>query len=143
MDETTGTGRSGTGSDSGVEVARADLVRQINELVPGTLTMHLAERDLVFDLAGADAIRIMTAHRRGRADDLADDLDPDSSSMLSGWIGVALGKVLAMSWVPGPDAAKVVLAGLRADQDAQSEPDGTAGHRIDDSEEADSAAADG
>jgi hypothetical protein len=102
------------------EEATRDLVQRINRLVPGTLTFHFPQRDISFDMVGADAARILTAHRRGRADDLADAVDPDTSLMLLDWMSVALETTLMISWTAGPDASKVVSAGL-AEQDRRAE----------------------
>ena len=98
----------------------SDVVRRINQLVPGTLTFHFPQRDVSFDMRGADAARILTAHKRGRPDDLADALDPDSSLMLLDWMSVALDTALMISWAAGPDALKVVSAGV-ADQDQRAD----------------------
>lgn len=93
-------------------VART-MVRTINDLVPGTLTIHFARRDARFDMLGSDAVRLMAAHRRGRPDDLTDDIDPETSLMLDGWLSIGLHRALAVSWSPGPDAAKFVETQLR------------------------------
>jgi hypothetical protein len=113
-----------SGRDALEERMSSEVIRRINRLVPGTLTFHFPHRDVSFDMRGADAARLLTAHKRGRPDDLADDLDPDSSLMLLDWMSVALDTALMISWAAGPDALKVVSAGL-ADQDRRADKEAT------------------
>jgi hypothetical protein len=78
-------------------------MQRLNAAVPGTVTLHYKARDITVDVVGDVAFRMMTWFRRGRAEGLADSLDPRVTSSLDPWITMDRRGLLAITWDPGPD----------------------------------------
>ena len=66
-------------------------------------------------------MRVMTAHRRGRSDGLNDDLHPDRSLMMDGWVTIEFEKLMAITWVPGVGAEEAILEALGPEADRSIE----------------------
>ena len=108
MDATPDAPRSAAGDATStadlIEEARASAMQRLNAAVPGTVTLHYKARDIRVDVVGDAALRMMTWFRRGRAEGLADALDPRTTSSLDPWITMGRKGLLAITWDPGPDA---------------------------------------
>lgn len=76
-----------------------------NKATPGTLVLHMKDRDVFTAMDGDAALRVMKMFelRDGRV--LADAFSPFISSAEAGWFVIDLEDVKAMSWVPGRRSA--------------------------------------
>jgi hypothetical protein len=114
-----------------VAAARPLVVEAVNKSVPGTITLHYKSRDVVVDVPGDVALRMMVVFRRARADGLDDPIDLASSSALCGWVSIGTRGLLAITWAPGVDAADAVDEDMVAFLDAAEDPEAAAVHLAD------------
>jgi hypothetical protein len=87
-------------SEHNPEVHHRSLIQLINQGQLGLLVLHFRERDvkLVFD--GDSALRVLTMFKDRTDRKWKDQLNPTSSSALSGWCVLDLRLPLAISWMP-------------------------------------------
>jgi hypothetical protein len=96
-------GPEGDESEHNPEVHQRSLIQLMNQGQLGLLVLHFPERDvkLVFD--GDSALRVLTMFKDRTDRKWKDQLNPTSSSALSGWCVLDLRLPLAISWMPMGD----------------------------------------
>lgn len=109
-DAETGAGADPAAGEEAVPTSE-ELLRSVNRLVEGELTLHYPSRDVALALDGASALRLLTMFWRRSGSGLADVMDPGRTSALGAWIVLDLTEPMAMSWRPtlGPNARRTAL----------------------------------
>jgi hypothetical protein len=82
------------------ERGRLHLPSRLNAHIGGRVTLHFGSRDVVLPVDGATALRIVAHYRSPERSELADVLNPHTSSASNAWMAFDLREPLAVSWQP-------------------------------------------
>jgi hypothetical protein len=87
-------------SEHNPELDHRSLIQLINQGQLGLLVLHFPQRDVRLAFDGDSALRVLTMFKDRTDRKWKDQLNPTSSSALSGWCVLDLRLPLAISWMP-------------------------------------------
>jgi hypothetical protein len=87
-------------SEHNPEVDHRSLIQLINQGQLGLLVLHFPQRDVRLAFDGDSALRVLTMFKVRTDRKWKDQLNPVSSSALTGWCVLDLRLPLAISWMP-------------------------------------------